>query len=564
MSKELGKVEELRTPENAKQELKALDGDLALNSTDLNYDYKEINDRASRILEWLMCVLSLGWEHNKIDNDLNAEAMKRQGAKEGEQVPTHPPADFEKPSGKEQKVINHYRKLESRKVPLQETVVSIINSAKNAIGYLGNLKYNLQDQDDESTRIKDLENVQQKFTEARVYLNNFRSAHNLRRPVKYELNLGNFWSIVIIYLIFETFVNGFFYSKVADGLLEGWGIAVTVATLVIAFGAGAGQFGTLLRGMKRHSRKSTDEASAKILENTGWHSSDQEHWYIWKRHNPLWMLSWGIITISCVIIGLLVVAFAYIYRDAAEYLLNSGTLDNLASTEATKAIMLDAGNRLRELALEPQSGLSAITLIVVNGLGFIMSFYKFHFQREDSIPGYVEACKELKTARDTYRDAIEKASDPLLSTEASKKTTEKSPENRVRELWTFIIKIKDGTEALKDILPNLSNEYSEACQNILESYREANKAARPQNDKEGPAYFKEFPEFNSFDIQEFEDAHQDLCETIDGVDINDIVRDVRKWQSKLIKEHVAESKRDLGIELTDQERKKKKEKKEKK
>ena len=533
---------ELITPEDAQKELDDLERDLDANPKDFDYNYKEINDKAQRILEWLRCVLSLEWKHNKISDHLNAEAMKERGGRDGFQVPPQPSANATVPSGKEQEVINHYKKLESRKAVVETIANGVINCAIKAANtikavstakvgwYLEAFIRNLKNKNCEAVVEARLENYQKNFREKLQYLKDFRSAHNLNRPVKYEPNTLKFFSILLLYLVIGTFVNGFLYSKVTASFLEGWGIAFIIAVLAIALGAGAGEFGTRLRGLAlyRADRRGLGEVSADDLYKQGWYTADKERWYKWKRHSLLHMLFWGIITLSFVIAGLVVIAFAYIYRDAAEYLLYSGALNNLTSTDITQIIMVEAGIRLGYLALEPQSGLSAITLIVIDGLMFIISFYKFHFQRDDCIPGYVEASLNLKEAHYRYKEAISKIDLSIAR---------KSINRNIIELGTFANSIREGADALKDILPILSYEYAGACRNILESYREANKEARPADDKEGPAYFEEFPMFEPLSMDKFEEKHRVLCASIAKEVIIDMARDVKDWENKFIENH---------------------------
>ena len=526
---------ELITTNDAQDELDDLERDLDANST----DYKEINDKAQRLLEWLRCVLDTGWVWNKIPDNLNEEAMRMRGANDGRQASPQPSANETEPSQIEQDVVNHYRDLESRRVYVETIANGIINCAIKAVSTIkaistteaiNNMKArreNLGNRARETVVEARLENYQKNFREKLQYLKDFRSAHNLNRPVKYEPNTLKFFSTLLLYLVIGTFVNGFLYSKVTASFLEGWSIAFIIAMLVIALGAGAGKFGTRLRGLAQHVtyKGGLGEVSADDLYRQGWHTADKEYWYKWERHSLLYMLFWGIVTLSFVIAGLVVVAFAYIYRDVAEYLLSSGVLNNLTSPEVIIVVTME---RLGYLALEPQSGLSAITLIVVDGLMFIISFYKFHFQRDDCIPGYVEASLNLKYARERYREEISKI-DPSAAW--------KSADRSIIELGTFVNSIREGTNALKDILPILSNEYTRACRNILESYREANKATRPEIDKEGPAYFKKFPMFEPLSMDKFEEEHERLCATIEGVDIINIARDVKDWENKFIEGH---------------------------
>ena len=554
MGKESKEVEELRTPEQAQNQLNELEEDLNVNSDTLDYDYKKINNKAQHILKWLGGVLSLGWEGNQIPDELNEESMEQLGKVDGRQRPPHPPTDQTVPTEKENEVIQFYEKFADLKARVEPIAINLINCAKKSIDRINALEGNIDNKDRGEMEGGPLENFKNNFGEKLNFLKDFRTAHNLNRPVVHE-DRGNFFSIIFIYLVIETFVNGFFYSKVADGLIEGWGIALTVAVLVIALGAGVGEFGTKLRGLTsfKGNIKNLGKSKSELLKE-GWHTSNGEEYYKWEKHSLLWMLFWGIVTLSFVIAGLLVVAFAYIYRDAAEHLL--GTLDNID----TIAIMAEAGARFGALELSPESGLSAITLIVVNGLGFIISFYKFHFMRDDCIPGYARACKNLNDARYDYKQKI-KTIDPSLPTDDTEKTIEKPLESRVRELKTFIDGIQEGTDALKGILPKLADEYTVECRGILESYREANKEERPQEDKEGPAYFRNFPIFNAFNIEKFGKAHQELCAAIGTLNIDSLIRKKKDWKNNIIKLHVIESEKDLDIELTEKEKQKKRKQK---
>ena len=543
---------ELILVEDAENELSALKDEIDVKSENLDYDYEEINSKAQRIMEWLKCVLSLGWAHNKIPDELNEEAMAKRGAIDGSLKIPQPAANETQESDIEQQVITHYRNLESLKTRVEPIVIGVIECAKSSIDNLKVLKDNILRSDSEKGVKDTLEEYKESFREARKYFKDFRYAHNLRRDVRYEEDMGNFLSIIFIYLVIEAAVNGFFYSKVADGLIEGWGIALTVAILVIALGAGAGEWGTKLRGLSRCTPPLG--ISKDILHRQGWHTSDENEWYKWKKHGFLHILWWGIITLGCVILGIIVIVFAYIYRDAAEYLLNTGGFDNLERqmTEAI-VIMAEAGKRFVDLDLFPASGLSAFSLIVVNGLGFILSFYKFHFTRDDCIPDYADAARDLKKAREAYKEVISKV-DVSRDLSKFKETTEKNIEHRIREMETFIMKIRHGTGAMRDILPTLADEYTTACNNILESYREANRRERPSDDKAGPAYFKKFQTFASIDMDEFEKAYEELCAEIKNIDINGIIKDTRDWKSKLIKEHIKDAEKNEGIELTKKQR----------
>ena len=476
----------LITPEDAQDELAELERDLDANSVDLNYDYKEINDKAQRLSEWV---------RNKIPDHLNEEAMKMRGAGNGQKMPPELSADKEVPSQIKQEAVNYYKNLESRKVVVETIAIGLINCAKKSINNLKALKGNLGEIIKVTIEGR-LEDPQTRFREARKYLEAFRYAHNLYRPAKYESNTLKFFSILLIYLAIETFVNGFFYSKVTDGLIASWGIALTVAALIIALGAGAGEFGTRLRGLTEHRRR-VGEVSADDLYKQGWYTADGKNWYKWEKHSLLHTLFWGGVTLGCVILGLVVVAFAYVYRDAAEYLLSIGYLDNLTLVTATEAIMVEAMARLSELALLPYSGLSAITLIVINGLMFVISFYKFHFQRDDCIPGYAQNYRNLKEAYYRYKKAINEM-DPSLDLNDRERTIDKLLENRIIEMGTFIDGIRDGTDP---------------C-------------------------FVDFPEFDFINIDKFNEAHKELCD--EYVYTHYIVRNIRDWKNDLITEHIIE------------------------
>ena len=109
---------------------------------------------------------------------------------------------------------------------------------------------------------------------------------------KHARSMPKFWGWLLIYLVLETIGNGYFYAKVHDGLIEGWGIAFIVSFCVIASGIGCGFFSSFLKGLV-------------VAEGT----SDSEHW----RYKSSWKWVAG---------GLMVLVFvaavAYFHKHAEE------------------------------------------------------------------------------------------------------------------------------------------------------------------------------------------------------------------------------------------------------
>ena len=524
------------------------------------------------------------WTDAKINPKYNAETMKILGGSDehgGAPVP-HPSTTATAPTAEEQEVINHYQKLHNRDVVMR-VATAMKGWAEILLDYLRKLK-NLQREEADSRdlnyygahlddalvnmeitrddeKLDALRGPQKEFREALNNFNNFRKAHGIEdenRRVKYSEGWPFYIGIVVIGIA-ESYFNGFFYAQVTDGFIEAVLVAIVVSFCVVSSSALAGKAAIHLRGLTR----------INDLKTKG----------VWEKHSWGHKFYWGFWTVLCLLVATLGVFVAYLYRDAAGFLLYSGALDNLESYGG--AIIDYVLTRVAKGELWPQAGLTSLGLVVVNaGIGGWI-FYKMHFTRTDCLPGYMNYATTLKQARENYKREIasQEEKSGLKEERLSKFIAElkKAAPTRagIEEMKKVVKKIANMAQFMQDAAKIEAKRYTDRCRTILEGYRHANRQARPENDKNGPAYFNEYPEFEPQRMEDFLKEYEELrkkIERIDDVDSSHVERLLSVHRNKvaeILKEKLKEGRRNridqyrivskvqADVELTEKEKKKK-------
>ena len=249
----------------------------------------------------------------------------------------------------------------------------------------------------------------------------------------------DFWGLILVFFIVETFVNGLVYAGVTDGLLEGWGIAAAIAFLVVAFGLVCGYCSSFLKGFEKNNNPgglttASDALLKKIklvaililivVSIAAWlyfdkHAGDldfseklipviilvvvlgavfwilffkdatlqnkdadlQEYWRTKYRPRSIpKRLLCLVLTITCLTIGISLIMLAYLYREEMLlYALHEGdTAGNVVG------IMQNVWKRFSEVSLMPKPEtefkelMKLIVLLVINLGGFALSAWKGH------------------------------------------------------------------------------------------------------------------------------------------------------------------------------------------
>ena len=496
-------------------------------------------DAHASTIDWLLSNLTIGWTDEDIDPSRNTDAMKELGKSHGGASTPYPPTNATAPSEEEQDVINHYQELVDRAL-IQKVAHRMKSWADTLYERLRKLK-NLKREDANSrhtnyydAHISDAlaatetgfagdaddsgpENVKQEsdklsgpqkeFREALNSFNEFRKVHKLTRDVKYADNLLNYFALAFICVLFELGINGIFYSQIGDGLIEGWTIAAVVTVAVVGFGWLGGLLHAHLGGL--------------TLEIEG----EKEQW---KKHSWWHVLKYGGLATIVGVAGVLMVVVAYIYRDVSDYLLNSGALDKV--DYYSLVIMPEVGNRLWQWPplLWPQSNLSPLIILLVNGGILIWVWHKFLW-RDDKIPGYKGYATTLKEKREHYSEKIKEIEKGYgLGEEREGEfigLLEKDTPTRldIGEMQN-VFKTIAGTgraEYLKNLAQQEAGGYAEECKTILQAYRQASREARPKNDNDGPGYFNEYPEFKPKEFTDITEGYEKLLQKLKDVeDIN--------------------------------------------
>lgn len=244
----------------------------------------------------------------------------------------------------------------------------------------------------------------------------------------------DFWGLILIFFIVETFANGLIYAQVQEGLLEGWGIAAAIAFLVIVSGLMCGYFLSFLKGFEERTSnalsgallKKTQQAAILILiivTIAVWlyfhkHANDLDlleklvpvvifvailgtifwilffkdttivhkdaTWQEYCRQNycprslPMRILRLSG-AIACLTVGISLIILAYLYREEMSLLKEQGLLYDGDATGNVVGIMQKVQERFSEFNLAPKTDLQPILLLVVNLMGFALSAWKGYF-----------------------------------------------------------------------------------------------------------------------------------------------------------------------------------------
>ena len=353
----------------------------------------------------------------------------------------------------------------------------------------------------------------------------FEGAHDWTHPSEMHDPI-KFWSVLGIFCIVETAVNGIFYAQVLDGLLDGWGAALGVALGVIGFGLLSGLCASFLRGFKKsHGPPKGGSPTAQwmvvgilvIIALIGGvyfyqHSQDliakhgvrgtlivvgavvvlvalvmyfcvgkggdeaavtkaRQHGYV---PRPIWQrLLCGLGSLLSLVIGFCLIMFAYLYR---EEMLGLG--DELFDDGAQGKVIGRVRERFAMFGFLPKADLKSIGLLVVNFFGFGLAVWKGFFALGD-YPGCNSMHEKYKKAEEHWEQVQHEAKSKL-------ETCYKDLKRLIKEAQTVIHQIEVLCKRGDDyIAMQLDKGYEEArvyANNVMKDLR--GKAAVGEGDLE--------------------------------------------------------------------------------
>lgn len=323
----------------------------------------------------------------------------------------------------------------------------------------------------------------ERVQEAYEWRNEFRKSHGLKRPAKKAATLVSIIGLGFVMVMLESAGNAYLFAqKNPLGLLGGLMAAFLVSVGNVAgstlFGLGTRFIN--VRGFQRLLIKAFGAALflAWLFAASGYN-----------------------------------LAVAH-FRDAAE------TVDAWRDAGALAIETLIA----RPLSLHT---MESYVLLILGIFISIISFLK-GYHSSDPYPGYSKVQADLTSARDNYIDHLEDAIEKLAEYRDNAVETLRAAYDEVQRNITDSIDALYGQRTLASGLAPFLEQCDIAANYLLAIYRDANRAARPDDKSEVPNHFSEQYKFAPFTPPDVEDVRRK--------DAEDRVKEIEDLVSAAIKQ----------------------------